>query len=152
MTMVFIPKATISRKSQVLEQSRNHKKDTTRTVGVVQFKLQKPFSEDDQSNPQKAKTKGYWWRNALLFFSRKKWASNDDDPGSVKASRGLVLGPLYMTDAGGSDWTSPGRTIRQSHSSPLAGISTPYISLKEVNMEQQQYRVSTSSLPIYVVT
>ncbi|XP_038991730.1 uncharacterized protein LOC120115027 [Hibiscus syriacus] len=144
---------------QVLEGSRKHKKETTSTVdGVVQFKLQKPFSEDYQSNRQKAKTKRYWWRNALFFFGRKKRVPSgernqlDDDRVSAKASRGLILGPLYMTERGGSGSTTPCRPTSQSHSGPLAGISTPYVSLKELNMEQQPYRVSTSSLPIYFVT
>ncbi|KAK8988210.1 hypothetical protein V6N11_065806 [Hibiscus sabdariffa] len=145
--------------SQVLQQSRKHKKDTTSAIdGPLRFKLQKPFSKDDQSSQKKAKTKKHWWRNTLLFFGRSKWAPNGekelDESGihraKAEAPRGSISGPVYMTETSGS--TTPCRTTSGWNSGPLAGISSPYVCLKELNMEQQQYRASTSSLPIYLVT
>ncbi|GMJ02072.1 hypothetical protein like AT5G49170 [Hibiscus trionum] len=146
--------------SQVLERSGKQKKEMITAIdGPLQFKLEKPFSKDDRSNQQKAKTKKHWWRNALLLFGRRKWAPNgeknrldDGDESGIKAPRGSISGPIYMTETGSSGSTTPSRTTSWLNSIPLAGISTPYVSLKELNMEQQPYRVSTSSLPIYLVT
>ncbi|PPR94404.1 hypothetical protein GOBAR_AA26263 [Gossypium barbadense] len=137
---------------QVLEQARKHKKGTRDSIDSLQFKLEKPISKDDP----KSKTKKYWWRNALLFFNWKKWSPNSnnqhDNRAKAKALRASNSGPIYMIETSNNGSTTPYRTSSRPSSGPLTGISTPYISLRELNMEQQQHRVSTSSLPIYLVT
>uniref|UniRef100_A0A5B7A7X8 Uncharacterized protein n=1 Tax=Davidia involucrata TaxID=16924 RepID=A0A5B7A7X8_DAVIN len=148
---------------QVLEEARKHKRETSRSIDALHFKLQKPICKDDSK-----KNKKRWWRNALLFF-RWKWTHNEqrtsttdrDDHGvhRARAFRGAISGPVYSTESP-SGSTTPYRTTSRPSSGPLAGTLTPtrkgeveipYISLRELNMEQQ-HRISTSAMPIYLVT
>ncbi|XP_042939646.1 uncharacterized protein LOC122274695 [Carya illinoinensis] len=89
----------------------------------------------------------------------------------ARAFRASVSSPVYITksicgsttpsEGWISSWmNSPNSTSDRHSSSPLARMLTllrkddldiPYLSLMESNMEQQQ-KVSTSSLPIYLVT
>ncbi|XP_059647530.1 uncharacterized protein LOC132293891 [Cornus florida] len=149
---------------QVLEEARKHKREKPRSIDALHFKLQKPISKDDSKKIKK--TKKRWWRNALLFF-RRKLTPNDRQPSSDhrdglrcgRALRGSMSGPLYITESRGGSAT-PYRTTSQPTSGPLAGTLTParkgemgvpYISLRELNMEQQ-HRISASAMPIYLVT
>ncbi|XP_010259484.1 PREDICTED: uncharacterized protein LOC104598899 isoform X2 [Nelumbo nucifera] len=151
---------------QILEEARNHKRDSFRSVDALHFKLQKPISKEDSKKSKKKKKR--WWRNALLFW---KWKWTDDARPSDgqdgvyrrnRVCRGAVSGPLYITESiSGS--TTPCRTSCHPTSGPLAGTLTPtrkgeveipYLSLRELNIEQQQphHRFSTSAMPIYLVT
>ncbi|TYH55997.1 hypothetical protein ES332_D09G276400v1 [Gossypium tomentosum] len=140
---------------QVLEEAKKHRKETPRSIDSLHFKLQKPISKDEQFTKKtqhklgyKKKKRYWWWKNALFFFKWKKmgWAR-----AFMAAS---MSGPVYITESR-SGSTTPYRTSvscrrRPSSSGPL----TPYLSLRELNMEYQQ-RVSsssTSAMPIYLVT
>ncbi|OMO98548.1 hypothetical protein COLO4_13826 [Corchorus olitorius] len=162
---------------QVLEEARKHKRETSRSIDSLHFKLQKPISKDDHSKKSsKAKKKKRWWKNALLFFKWKKWAPHhgsfhrdnidldlDLEPdvhrARARAFRASISGPVYITESR-SGSSTPYRTTSRPSSGPLAGTMTPsrkgdlaipYLSLRELNMEQNQ-RVSTSAMPIYLVT
>ncbi|XP_057957887.1 uncharacterized protein LOC131150864 [Malania oleifera] len=155
---------------QVLEEARRHKREQVRSIDALHFKLQKPISKDD---PKKTK-KRRWWRNALLFFKRKWVHANryltdttadvdDGDYGGgdvhmarARAFRGSISGPVYSTES-----RSGSSTPYRTRSRPVSGTVTPtgkeeveipYLSLRELTMEQQQQRMSTSSMPIYLVT
>ncbi|XVF28288.1 hypothetical protein REPUB_Repub15cG0017100 [Reevesia pubescens] len=163
---------------QVLEEARKHKKETSRSIDSLRFKLQNPISKDEQCSKKNhhhnhnAKKKKRWWKNALVFFKWKKWTpqySNnhhrdtldldfDLDP-DVHRERASISGPVYITESR-SGSSTPFRTTSRPSSGPLAGTLTPtrkedmeipYLSLRELNMEQH-HRVSTSVLPIYLVT
>lgn len=162
---------------QFLEEARNHKRETTTTrssVDSLHFKLQKPISKEESANrtihkPNNRKKK--WWRKALLFFKWKWIHSNHKDGylghGDVHIARARafgasISGPVYLTDSlSGS--STPYRSTSRPSSGPLAGSLTParkgdmeipYLSLRELNMEQrqQQRSISTSAMPIYLVT
>ncbi|KAF3456258.1 hypothetical protein FNV43_RR00908 [Rhamnella rubrinervis] len=150
---------------QVLEEARKHKRDTTRSIDSIHFKLQKPISKDDAKKAHKARKKR-WWRNALLFF-KCKWTQNrhvrddreDVHQARARAFRASISGPVYITESR-SGSTTPYRTASRPSSGPLAGtlipvskdeVDIPYLSLRELNMEQQ-HRISTSATPIYLVT
>lgn len=161
---------------QFLEEARNHKRETTTTrssVDSLHFKLQKPISKEESANrtihkPTNKKKK--WWRKALLFFKWKWIHSNHKDDylghGDVHIARARafgasISGPVYLTDSlSGS--STPYRSTSRPSSGPLAGslaparkgdMEIPYLSLRELNMEQQQQqRSSTSAKPIYLVT
>lgn len=152
-------------KYKVLEEARKHKKDTTRSIDSIHFKLQKPICKDDAKKAHKSKKKR-WWRNALLFF-KWKWTHNrlgSDDREDVhqaraRAFRASISGPVYITESR-SGSTTPYRTTSRPSSGPLAGtlipaskgeVDIPYLSLRELNVEQQ-HRISTSAMPIYLVT
>lgn len=153
---------------QVLEEARRHKRDVSRSTDSLHFKLQKPISKDDSRKPNKIKKKR-WWRNALLFF-KWKWVNHQLDgnldhdvhQARARAFRASISGPVYITESR-SGSSTPYRTTSRPSSGPLAGTLTPtrkgdveipYLSLRELNLEQQQQqqRISTSSLPIYLVT
>ncbi|XP_062108712.1 uncharacterized protein LOC133819466 [Humulus lupulus] len=164
---------------QVLEEARKHKRDTSRSIDSIHFKLQKPISKDDSKKTQKGKKKK-WWRSALFFFKWKWVAYNphghgrsdhhyhhhhqgfDDEDvhqARARAFRASISGPVYITESR-SGSTTPYRTTSRPTSGPIAGTLTspnkdeldiPYLSLRHLNMEQHQ-RVSTSALPIYLVT
>ncbi|XXG54038.1 hypothetical protein AAC387_Pa03g2015 [Persea americana] len=131
---------------QVLEEARRHKRET-RSIDAIHFKLQKPNSKDDLKKFKKRR----WWRNALLFW-KWKWVEEERPRHHyLPKPRGAVSGPVY----GGVLET--GSRSRPS-SGPLAGtmsprgkgeVDAPYFSLRELNLE---HRMSTSALPIYLVT
>ncbi|KAF5950930.1 hypothetical protein HYC85_012923 [Camellia sinensis] len=143
---------------QVLEEARKHKRETTRSIDALHFKLQKPISRDESKKIKKSKRR--WWRSAVLFF-RRRWTPSvtADHGGDIglhrgRALRGSVSGPVYITES------IPYRTTSRPSSGPLAGTLTParkgeveipYISLRELNMEPQ-HMISTSAMPIYLVT
>ncbi|KAA8527431.1 hypothetical protein F0562_034854 [Nyssa sinensis] len=148
---------------QVLEEARKHKRETSRSIDALHFKLQKPISKDDSKKIKKNKKR--WWRNALLFFRWKRThneRTNPDRDDGVRRARpimGSISGPVYITESR-SGSSTPYRTASRPSSGPLAGTLTPtrkgeveipYISLRELNMEQQ-HRISTSAMPIYLVT
>ncbi|GAU36072.1 hypothetical protein TSUD_320350 [Trifolium subterraneum] len=157
---------------QVLEEAMKHKREGSRSIDSIHFKLQKPISKEESRNKyhnQKSKKKR-WWKNALFFFKRK-WAHNhhrDDDNNDIhqaraKAFRASISGPVYLTESR-SGSTTPYRSTSRPSSGPLAGtlmpaaigaVDIPYLSLRELTMEQQQMqqqRMSTSAMPIYFVT
>lgn len=160
---------------QVLEEARKHKREA-RSIDSLHFKLQKPISKDDSKKSGKIKRKR-WWRSALLFF-KWRWThsdsrlhrddDDDDDDRDVhraraRAFRASISGPVYITESR-SGSSTPYRTSSRPSSGPLAGTLTParrgeveipYLSLRELNLEQQQqqHRISTSAaMPIYLVT
>ncbi|KAK7412925.1 hypothetical protein VNO78_04687 [Psophocarpus tetragonolobus] len=158
---------------QVLEEAMKHKRETARSIDSIHFKLQKPISKDDSRNKAHRPKKKRWWRSAFLFF-KWRWAqprdndnininSNDDDvhQARARAFRASISGPVYWTESLSGSAT-PYRTTSRPSSGPLAGtltppakgdVETPYLSLRELNMEQQlQRRMSTSAMPIYLVT
>lgn len=159
---------------KVMEEARRHKRETLAkpSINGLHFKLQKPISKDDptRSTMHSKRKKRWWWKKALPFFKWRKWPNSTvnglnedrrarnfrDGTGSMSMS-----GPIYATESR-SGSSTPYRTMTTSrHSSgPIAGTMTParkgdvaipYLSLRELNMEQQQ-RISTSSSPIYLVT
>ncbi|KAL2459287.1 hypothetical protein Fot_54976 [Forsythia ovata] len=152
---------------QVLEEARKYnKRESSRSIDTLHFKLQKPISKDDSSKKIK-KTKKRWWKNALLFFKRAAHgggtATKDiDHHGGVHRGRaciGSISGPVYITESR-SGSSTPYRTTSRPSSGPLAGTMTPtgkdevgipYISLRELNMDQQ-HRISSNAMPIYLVT
>ncbi|KAF8401432.1 hypothetical protein HHK36_012371 [Tetracentron sinense] len=169
---VILSDASVSPLKKVLEEARKHKQKTSSTVEeALHFKLQKPISGEDLKNTKKTKKKKKkkkrWWRNALLFW-RWKWTHDeghfDDDDvhhARTRAFRASVSGPVYITEnVSGS--STPRRKISRPMSGPLAGTLTPirkeeveisYLSLRELTLEQQQYhQISTSAMPIYLVT
>ncbi|KAK4855355.1 hypothetical protein QYF36_006382 [Acer negundo] len=166
---------------QVLEEARKHKREApSRSIDSLHFKLQKPISKDESkrthnhNHHNKAKKKR-WWKNALFFF-KWKWIHHPhhrdgdvdlghDDVHQVRARafRATISGPVYITESR-SGSSTPYRSTSRPTSGPLAGTVTPtnkndvqipYLSLRELSMEheqQQQQRMSTSSMPIYLVT
>ncbi|KAG4956668.1 hypothetical protein GLYMA_15G150400v4 [Glycine max] len=156
---------------QVLEEAMKHKRETARSIDSIQFKLQKPISKDE-SRSKAHRPKKRWWRSALLFF-RWRWAhhpldnTNNDHHDDVhqaraRAFRASISGPVYWTETR-SGSTTPYRSTSRPSSGSLAGtltppamddVNTPYLSLRELNMEQEhlQRRMSTSAMPIYLVS
>ncbi|XVF62559.1 hypothetical protein PTKIN_Ptkin09bG0017900 [Pterospermum kingtungense] len=169
---------------QVLEEARKHKKEASRSIDSLHFKLQKPISKDEFSKKshhihKAAKKKKRWWKNALLFFKWKKWTlphghshrdtldldldlEPDIHRARARAFRASISGPVYITESrSGSNTPYYRTTTSRPSSGPLAGTLTPtrkgdveipYLSLRELNMEHQYQRVSTSAMPIYLVT
>ncbi|KAJ7980296.1 Collagen alpha-1(III) chain like [Quillaja saponaria] len=149
---------------QVLEEAMKRKRETVRPIDSIHFKLQKPISKDDCRKPHKAKRRR-WWKNPLLFFKWRKTRHDHDDEdvhqARARAFRASVSGPVYMTEST-SGSSTPHRTTSRRSSGPLAGMLTPlrkgdvdipYLSLRELTMEQQQQqRMSTSTMPVYLVT
>ncbi|GLU08408.1 hypothetical protein SLE2022_253230 [Rubroshorea leprosula] len=161
---------------QVLEEAKMHRKEASRSsIDALHFKLQKPIVNDEPKKTHKAKKKKRWWRNALRFFKRR-WVSHgsrrdpdldldldldlDEDVhhARAKAFRASISGPVYITESR-SGSSTPYLTTSRPSSGPLAGTlkpdfsrAIPYLSLRELNMEQQQLSVSTSAMPIYLVT
>ncbi|CAA2964008.1 uncharacterized protein LOC111394056 [Olea europaea var. sylvestris] len=151
---------------QVLEEARKYnKRESSRSIDTIHFKLQKPISKDESSKKIK-KNKKRWWKNAFLFFKRAAHggaATKDlDNHGGVQrghACIGPISGPVYITESR-SGSSTPYRKINRPSSGPLAGTLTstgkdevriPYISLRELNMDQQ-HRISSNAMPIYFVT
>ncbi|KAL6958286.1 hypothetical protein U1Q18_029968 [Sarracenia purpurea var. burkii] len=150
---------------QVLEEARKHRREASRSIDALHFRLQKPISRDESKKIKKNKRR--WWRNALLFF-RRKWYRNDgphheDGIGVVHRGRAVkgpsISGPVYITESRSGPIT-PYRTTSQPSSGPIAGTLTPmrkgeveipYISLRELNVEPQ-HRIPTAAMPIYLVT
>ncbi|XP_042516353.1 uncharacterized protein LOC122090730 [Macadamia integrifolia] len=152
---------------QVLEEARKHKRETSRSVDALHYKLQKPIYKEDS---KKSKKKKKWWSNALLFW-RWKWAHGDRPNGEEYGSfnkrnrvcRGSISGPVYITESR-SGSTTPYRTTSRPVSGPVAGtftptakgeIEIPYLCLRDLNMDmepQKHHRISTSAVPIYLVT
>ncbi|CAG7872372.1 unnamed protein product [Brassica rapa] len=158
---------------KVLEEARKHKKETPSIDSIHQFKLQKPISKDDLIRTALHKKKKRWFlKNALLFFSWRKWRRRDGHyagEGDVEmeldvhmararnfrassVGPGSISGPVYVTESW-SGSSTPYRTIRPSSltSTPAA---VPYMSLRELNMERQQRSNASSSRsgPLYLVT
>ncbi|XP_068660932.1 uncharacterized protein [Aristolochia californica] len=137
---------------QVLEEARKHKREN-RSVDALHFKLQKPISKEESKKNKKRK----WWRNALHFW---KWKRNEEAPTlakrrAIESSYRPVSGPIYALECGLS---TPCRTSRPS-SGPLSGtlnpttkgdFEIPYLNLRELNLDSR--RISTSAMPIYLVT
>ncbi|KAL4285524.1 hypothetical protein GQ457_16G030830 [Hibiscus cannabinus] len=154
---------------QVLEEARKHKKESSpRSIDSLHFKLQKPISKDEQFSRKnsnlkaKHKKKRWWWKNALFFFKWKKWGSSAAAAGATagldpdvhraraRAFRGSISGPVYITESRcGSGSTTPYRIRNRPSSGPL---EIPYLSLRELNMEQQQRASTSAAMPIYLVT
>ncbi|CAI0466888.1 unnamed protein product [Linum tenue] len=167
---------------QFLEEAKKHKLNSTtaaNSIDTLHFKLQKPLSRDESlkaTRSNKAKIKKRWWKNALVFF-KLKWAhtnpkfeafeaeegeGDDVHRARARALRATMSGPVYYITESRSGSNTPYRTTTSRPASgPLAGslspavkgdIDLPYVSLRELNMERQQQRMSTSALPIYLVT
>ncbi|CAL5184367.1 unnamed protein product [Lathyrus oleraceus] len=163
---------------QVLEEAMKHKRESSRSIDSIHFKLQKPISKEESRNKNHKSKKKRWWKNALFFF-KWKWTHHhhhhhrddryDDGENSdihqarAKAFRATISGPVYLTESR-SGSTTPYRSCSRPSSGPLAGslmpaaigaVDIPYLSLRELTMEQQQLqqqRMSTSAMPIYLVT
>ncbi|KAL0376423.1 UNVERIFIED_CONTAM: hypothetical protein Scaly_0759900 [Sesamum calycinum] len=139
---------------QVLEEARKHKRESaSRSIDLLHFKLQKPISKDDSSKKIK-KNKKRWWRNALLFFKFPKWAppggsATRDLGGGARHRIGSISGPVYITESRSGSSTPYSR----AGSGPLmkGEMEIPYISLRELNMEENR-RISGTATPIYLVT
>ncbi|KAE9591332.1 hypothetical protein Lal_00038522 [Lupinus albus] len=155
---------------QVLEEAMKHKHETaTRSIDSIHFKLQKPISKDNNNNndsrtkvQNKSKKKKRWWKSALFFFKWKKTHQNDDiHQARARAFRSSISGPVYLTESR-SGSTTPYRTTSHPSSGPILGsltplskgqVDIPYLSLRDLTIEQQQQqRLSTSAMPIYLVT
>lgn len=158
----------VCQKMKVLEVARKHKRETSsRSIDALHFKLQKPISKDDSKKilkNRKHKQQRWWNRNPLLSLSFFKWnrgshSDNNTRPTSSHSHSSTTLrpisGPLYFTDS-----RSSGSTTSRPSSCPIAGtlapsskgdLDIPYVSLRELNVDQQ-HRSSTSALPIYMVT
>jgi hypothetical protein len=158
------------------EEARNRKRKTITSrfsVDSLHLKLRKPISNEESASRKvhKAnKKKKKWWRNAMLFFKWKCIHSNHKDyyldheeyvhEARARAFSASISGSVYLVDSlSGS--STPSRSTSRPSSGPLAGTLTParkgdmqipYLSLRELNMEQQQQRSSTSAKPIYLVT
>ncbi|XP_050215911.1 uncharacterized protein LOC126667011 [Mercurialis annua] len=158
---------------QFLEEARNHKQETVpKSIDSLHFKLQKPISKDDHFTKRKTlkNKKKKWWKKAFLFLKFKwihiqhdEYDFEDVHKARARAFRSSVSGPVYITESCTSGSNTPYRaTTRRPTSGPIAGTLTParsddlgipYLSLRELNMEQQEYqRFSTSTTPIYLVT
>ncbi|VVA96751.1 unnamed protein product [Arabis nemorensis] len=162
---------------QVMEEARKHKRETSAksSINGIHFKLQKPISKDDPTRTtlHSKRKKQRWWKKAFPSFLKwRKWpistvGLNEDRRAknfrAVTGSMSMSMsGPVYATESR-SGLSTPYRTTTTTskHSSgPIAGtltparkgdVAIPYLSLRELNMEQQQ-RISISSSPIYLVT
>ncbi|KAJ6889806.1 hypothetical protein NC651_023528 [Populus alba x Populus x berolinensis] len=162
---------------QLSEEARNRKRKTITArfpVDSLHLKLRKPVSNEESASRKvhKAnKKKKKWWRNAMLFFKWKCIHSNhkdyyldrEEDVLEARArafSASISAGSVYLIDSL-SRSSTPSRSTSRPSSGPLAGTLTParkgdmeipYLSLRDLNMEQQQQRSSTSAKPIYLVT
>ncbi|KAF9606057.1 hypothetical protein IFM89_022292 [Coptis chinensis] len=151
---------------QVLEEARKHKKDSSRSLEAVHFKLQKPISKEDHHTKKNKNRKKKWWRNALLFW-KWKWVQEErfgdfENEGRRNYMSGTGFsGPVYITESRSGSVTPCRMNSGRSTSGPISSTLTPlrkgdveipFVSLRELNMEQQQHRISTSTMPIYLVT
>ncbi|CAN1281192.1 hypothetical protein LINPERPRIM_LOCUS17653 [Linum perenne] len=153
--------------SQFLEEAKKHKKSTDTSAATANLHLKlKPISKDES----KVK-KQRWWNNALLFFNlklkKKSGRGRDKEARQFRPVKAMAMsGPVYITESRSGSSTPYRNTTsrRRPYSGPLAGTLTPafkgevdlpYVCLKELNMDQlqmEEQRVSTSALPIYLVT
>ncbi|CAN1281194.1 hypothetical protein LINPERPRIM_LOCUS17653 [Linum perenne] len=125
------------------------------------------FFFKDESKVKKQR----WWNNALLFFNlklkKKSGRGRDKEARQFRPVKAMAMsGPVYITESRSGSSTPYRNTTsrRRPYSGPLAGTLTPafkgevdlpYVCLKELNMDQlqmEEQRVSTSALPIYLVT
>ncbi|CAH2054750.1 unnamed protein product [Thlaspi arvense] len=155
---------------QVMEEARKRKRETwaKSSINGLQFKLQKPISKDDptRSTLHSKRKQRWWWKKAFPFFKWRKWPisavglNEDRRARNFRAVSGSMSGPIYVTESRSGPSTPYRTTTSKPSSGPIAGtltparkgdVATPYLSLRELNMEQQQ-RISTSSSPIYLVT
>ncbi|KAK7290372.1 hypothetical protein RIF29_04751 [Crotalaria pallida] len=146
----------------------------------LQKPISKDIDSRTKLHNTKSKKKQRWWKQALFFFKWKRphhhhhhhhhhynhyhhHDQNDDvHQARARAFRASISGPVYLTESRSSSGsTTPYRTTSRPSSGPLAGSLTPlpkgemdipYLSLRELTMEQQQQRLSTSAMPIYLVT
>ncbi|KAK8684539.1 hypothetical protein V6N13_040561 [Hibiscus sabdariffa] len=156
---------------QVLEEAMRHKnkkESSPRSIDSLRFKLQKPMSKDEQFSRKnnnlkaKSKKKRCWWKTAFFFFKWKKWGGDgggeldvelepDVHRARARALRASISDPVYVTESRSGSGSRP-----SSQGSKYFPLEIPYLSLRELNMEQQQqqHRVSTSSMPNpkYLVT
>ncbi|KFK38147.1 hypothetical protein AALP_AA3G075400 [Arabis alpina] len=157
---------------QVMEEARKHKRETSSksSINGLHFKIQKPISKDDPTRTtlHNKRKKRCWWKKALpSFFKWRKWPistvglNEDRKVKSFRTGSMSLSGPVYAIESR-SGSSTPYRTTTTSRpsSGPIAGtltparkgdVAIPYMSLRELNMEQQQ-RISVSSSPIYLVT
>uniref|UniRef100_A0A7N0T6K8 Uncharacterized protein n=1 Tax=Kalanchoe fedtschenkoi TaxID=63787 RepID=A0A7N0T6K8_KALFE len=152
---------------QVLEEARGRQREAlSRSIDSFRFKLHKPISVPSQHSPtaspchsqKKKKKKLRWWNKAFVFFKwhiKKPLSNHGEDDRDVhearaRAFRAAASGPLYMTDCG----PTPHRMLgsRPSLSPAGSGCRSPYVSLRELNMEQHWQTMSGSASPIYLVT
>ncbi|KAJ0244375.1 hypothetical protein HA466_0190170 [Hirschfeldia incana] len=159
---------------QVMEETRKHKRETSTKSSIINalhFKIQKPISKGDptRSAMHSKRKKRWWWKKALPFFKWRKWpisttvAVNEDRRlRNFRAVTGKMSmsSPVYSIESRTGSNTPYRTTTSRPSSGPIAGtltparkadVAVPYLSLRELNMEQQQ-RISISSSPIYLVT
>ncbi|KAL8121552.1 hypothetical protein AgCh_018333 [Apium graveolens] len=139
---------------QVLEEARKQKKERAAAPTTHHFK--KKHSSCSRSKR--------WFKNAFHFIKGKitQWpihqsAQELNDLGSrVYHVRAALSGPLYMTESR-SKSAAPYRTTRSRSSSGQHfaredKIIIPYISIRQLNTDQSPPNLTTTSLPIYLVT
>ncbi|WOG83406.1 hypothetical protein DCAR_0102581 [Daucus carota subsp. sativus] len=157
---------------QVVEEARKQRKGASRagrSIDGLHLKLQKPTISHDldsskiiKKNKHSTKNNKRWWKHALHFF-RGKWtpqvhhSSSSQNGGGVQCIGFSAPPPVYTTESR-SGSTTPYRTTSRPASCPRSPAmrdemdSLPYISLRDINVEQH-HRVSASSpMPIYLVT
>lgn len=139
--------------TQVLEEARKQKKERTVVPTTHQFK--KKHSSCSRSKR--------WLKKAFHFIRAKLRhcpmhlnRQELHDLGSrVYQVRDALSGPLYITEST-SNSVVPCRTTRSRSSSgqhfPTKNKIIPYISLRQLNMEQHPRNLSTTPMPIYLVT
>lgn len=137
-----------------MEEARNRKNEITRNIDSIHFKLQKPNSNDDSKKKK-------WWGKVLFFFKWKRthkrdYYHNHEDVHQARA-RALgasISGPVFINESRNGS-SSPYRVTNKSFSGLLnkSEIDIRYLSLRELNMEQQEkFKVSSSAMPLYLVT
>ncbi|KAK6138778.1 hypothetical protein DH2020_027475 [Rehmannia glutinosa] len=135
------------------EEARKHKKESSSRSVDLHFRLQKPISKDDSSKKIK-KNKKRWWRNASLLQVSQVGSSRGaaTELGGRHHRIGSISGPVYITESR-SGSSTPYRTASRPGSGPLmkGEMEIPYISLRELNMDQN-HRISATATPIYLVT
>ncbi|KAI3694279.1 hypothetical protein L1987_77243 [Smallanthus sonchifolius] len=118
---------------QVLEEARKHKHDSSSFRSAI--------DKDDNSKKIKNSRKR-WWKNAFHFFKRKHTSSSDNN--YAASYNTLHCGPLYLAES---------RTTPYHRSGPRKDdLNIPYISLRELNLDQTHNISSASPMPIYLVT
>ncbi|CAH8353346.1 unnamed protein product [Eruca vesicaria subsp. sativa] len=152
---------------QVMEEARKHKRETSMKSSIINslhFKIQKPKDDPTRStmHHNNKRKKRWWWKKALPLFKWRKWPiSTVNEDRKVRNFRGVtgsmsMSSPVYSIESR----TGSNTPYRTTTSRPIAGtltparkgdVSIPYLSLRELNIEQQQ-RISISSSPIYLVT
>ncbi|KAL9686190.1 hypothetical protein QQ045_023645 [Rhodiola kirilowii] len=140
---------------QVLEETRNQEREaSSRSIDSIRFKLQKPNSDDVIRTPQKKKTKKKrrWWSKAFMMCFNFNWSTksrfNNNDCNDNENR------DVHMARAQAFRSSAAHRMLRsQPLLSPGSGCNSPYLSLRELNVEQQHLRrMSGSASPIYFVT